>query len=72
MKWAQGIDKLGLSLYFLLCAFAVANIYSVDQASGTRQAVWLGVSVFVGIIIFAVNCYCLRHTISVIICKFAP
>ena len=53
MKWAQGIDKLGLSLYFLLCAFAVANIYSVDQASGTRQAVWLGVSVFVGIIIFA-------------------
>ena len=53
MKWAQGIDKLGLSLYFLLCIFAVANIYSVEQASGIRQAVWLGVSVFVGIIIFA-------------------
>lgn len=52
MKWAEGIDKLGLSLYFILCIFAVANIYSVDPASGTRQAVWLGVSVFVGIIIF--------------------
>ncbi len=53
MKWAQGIDKLGLSLYFLLCIFAVANIYSVEQDSGIRQAVWLSVSVFVGIIIFA-------------------
>lgn len=52
MKWAQGIDKLGLFLYFLLCGFAVANIYSVEPASGTRQAVWLGVSVFVGLIIF--------------------
>ena len=53
MKRAQGIDKLGLSLYFLLCTFAVANIYSVEPASGTRQAVWLGVSIFVGILIFA-------------------
>ncbi|MDP2452885.1 MULTISPECIES: rod shape-determining protein RodA [unclassified Kaistella] len=52
MKWAQGIDKLGLSLYLLLCIFAVANIYSVEPSSGTRQAVWLGVSIFVGIIIF--------------------
>lgn len=52
MKWAQGIDKLGLTLYFLLCTFAVANIYSVEPASGSRQAVWLAVSVFVGIIIF--------------------
>lgn len=52
MKWTQGIDKLGLSLYLLLCIFAVANIYSVEPSSGTRQAVWLGVSIFVGIIIF--------------------
>ena len=52
MKWAQGIDKLGLTLYFLLSAFAIANIYSVEPASGSRQAVWFGVSVFVGIIIF--------------------
>ncbi|SFI88683.1 rod shape determining protein RodA [Kaistella treverensis] len=52
MKWAQGIDKLGLTLYFLLCAFAIANIYSVEPASGIRQAIWFGVSVFVGIVIF--------------------
>lgn len=52
MKWAQGIDKIGLALYLMLCTFAVANIYSVEQASGERQAVWLAVSIFVGIIIF--------------------
>lgn len=52
MKWANGIDKLGLALYVLLCGFAIANIYSVEPASGTRQAVWFGVSIFVGIIIF--------------------
>lgn len=52
MKWAQGIDKIGILLYFLLCGFAVANIYSVDSSSGTRQGVWLGVSVLVGLIIF--------------------
>ena len=52
MKWAEGIDKLGLTLYFLLCAFAIANIYSVEPASGARQAVWFGVSLFVGVIIF--------------------
>ena len=55
MKWIEGVDKLGLSLYLLLCSFAVANIYSVEQASGTRQAVWLGVSIFVGIIIFSMR-----------------
>ena len=52
MKWTQGIDKLGLGLYFLLCIFAIANIYSVEPASGTRQAIWFGVSLFVGLIIF--------------------
>lgn len=52
MKWTEGLDKLGLGLYFVLCIFAIANIYSVEPASGTRQAVWFGVSVFVGLIIF--------------------
>ncbi|MDC8106176.1 MULTISPECIES: rod shape-determining protein RodA [Chryseobacterium] len=52
MKWTEGLDKLGLGLYFLLCIFAIANIYSVEPASGTRQAVWFGISVFVGLIIF--------------------
>lgn len=52
MKWTQGIDKLGISLYLLICSFAVANIYSVEPGSGSKQALWLGVSIFVGIIIF--------------------
>ena len=52
MKWAQGIDKFGLSLYLLICGFAVANIYSVEPNSGSKQAMWLGISVFVGIVIF--------------------
>ncbi|MEN2433910.1 rod shape-determining protein RodA [Weeksellaceae bacterium A-14] len=52
MKWTEGLDKLGIGLYLLLCLFAIANIYSVDPSSGTRQAVWFGVSLFVGLIIF--------------------
>ncbi|WP_392437284.1 rod shape-determining protein RodA [Cruoricaptor ignavus] len=52
MRWAQGLDKLGLGLYFVLCIFAILNIYSVDPGSGTRQAVWFGVSLFVGLLIF--------------------
>ncbi len=52
MKWAEGIDKLGLGLYFLLCIFAIANINSVDAELGKKQLVFFGLSVFVGIIIF--------------------
>ena len=52
MKWTEGIDKLGLGLYLLLCIFAIANIYSVDQKLGEKQLVFFGISVFVGIIIF--------------------
>jgi len=40
MKWTEGIDKLGLALYFLLCIFAIANIYSVDQKLGEKQLVF--------------------------------
>lgn len=46
------MDKLGLGLYFVLCIFAILNIYSVDPGSGTRQAVWFGVSLLVGLLIF--------------------
>lgn len=53
MKWAEGIDKLGLGLYFILCSFAVANVYSVDTTLGTKQMVFFGLSIFVGILIFA-------------------
>lgn len=52
MKWTEGIDKLGLGLYFILCVFAVANIYSVDEALGKKQLIFFGISLFVGLIIF--------------------
>lgn len=52
MKWTEGIDKLGLGLYLMLCIFAIANIYSVDEALGKKQLVFFGISLFVGLIIF--------------------
>ncbi|MGU3374368.1 rod shape-determining protein RodA [Chryseobacterium sp. M5A1_1a] len=52
MKWTEGIDKLGLGLYFLLCIFAIANIYSVDQKLGEKQLIFFCISVFIGLIIF--------------------
>ncbi|SHK10930.1 rod shape-determining protein RodA [Epilithonimonas mollis] len=52
MKWAEGIDKLGISLYVLLCVFAIINIYSVKAELGQKQLIFFGISCFVGIIIF--------------------
>lgn len=52
MKWTEGIDKLGLGLYLLLCTFAIANIYSVDEGLGKKQLLFFGISIFVGLIIF--------------------
>lgn len=52
MKWTEGIDKLGLGLYLLLCIFAIANIYSVDQKLGEKQLIFFCISLFVGLIIF--------------------
>lgn len=52
MKWTEGIDKLGLGLYFLLCIFAIANIYSVDEKLGEKQLMFFCISVFVGLVIF--------------------
>lgn len=52
MKWTEGIDKLGLGLYFLLCTFAIANIYSVNKDLGEKQLIFFGISLFVGLIIF--------------------
>ena len=52
MKWTEGIDKLGLGLYFLLCIFAVANIYSVDEGLGKKQLIFFCISLFVGLFIF--------------------
>ena len=52
MKWTEGIDKLGIGLYLLLCIFAIANIYSVDEGLGKKQLLFFGISIFVGLIIF--------------------
>jgi len=52
MKWTEGIDKLGIGLYILLCIFAIANIYSVDEGLGKKQLIFFGISLFVGLIIF--------------------
>lgn len=52
MKWAQGLDKTGIGLYILICLFAVANIYSVDEGLGKKQLVFFILSLFIGFIIF--------------------
>ena len=51
MKW-QGIDKLGLGLYVIICSFAIANIFSVDEDLGRKQLIFFGISLLLGGIIF--------------------
>lgn len=55
MKWVEGIDKLGLFLYFVISLFAVANIYSVDEGLGTKQFIFFCISLVVGLIIFSMR-----------------
>lgn len=52
MKWAQGLDKTGIGLYIVICLFAVANIYSVDEGLGKKQLIFFILSLFIGFIIF--------------------
>ncbi len=52
MKWAEGLDKLGIFLYFAISVFAVVNIYSVDKGLGEKQLIFFFISLFVGFIIF--------------------
>lgn len=52
MKWAPGLDKTGIGLYILICLFAVANIYSVDEGLGKKQLIFFILSLFIGFIIF--------------------
>lgn len=52
MKGAEGIDKLGIGLYLILCIFAILNIYSVDEGLGKKQFIFFLISLFVGLIIF--------------------
>lgn len=48
----EGIDKTGVGLYILIVIFGIANVYSVDTDSGIKQAIWFGISLVVGLIIF--------------------
>ena len=52
MKWAEGLDKLGIFLYLAISIFAVINIYSVDSGLGEKQLIFFFISLFVGLIIF--------------------
>lgn len=52
MRSFEGIDKLGIGIYLLLCSFAVANIYSVDETLGKKQLIFFGISILVGVFIF--------------------
>ncbi len=54
MKW-EGIDKLGIGLYLIICTFAIANIFSVDESLGKKQMIFFGISLFLGIIIFTMR-----------------
>ncbi len=55
MKWTQGLDRLGILLYLMICLFAVANIYSVDPALGKKQLIFLCIALALGIIIFVMR-----------------
>ena len=52
MKWAEGLDKLGIFFISHFYFFAVVNIYSVDSGLGEKQLIFFFISLFVGLIIF--------------------
>lgn len=55
MRWTEGIDKLGIFLYFAISLFAVANIYSVEESLGIKQFVFFCISLVVGFVIFTMR-----------------
>ena len=52
MRRTQGLDKIGIGLYILICLFAIANIYSVDEGLGKKQFIFFMVSLVIGFFIF--------------------
>jgi rod shape determining protein RodA len=62
----EGLDKIGLGLYFIIVIFGIFNIYSVDPASGSKQATWLGISCFIGLVIFALRSKFFENTAGII------
>lgn len=66
MKWTEGLDKTSIFLYLAISIFAVANIYSVDEGLGKKQFIFLGISIFVGIIIFMMRTKFFENFASII------
>lgn len=66
MKWTEGLDKTSIFLYLAISIFAVANIYSVDEGLGIKQLIFLGISVFVGLIIFMMRTKFFENFASII------
>lgn len=66
MKWAEGIDKLSIFIYLAISLFAVANIYSVDEALGKKQFVFFCISIVVGILIFSMRTKFFENFASII------
>ncbi|MCT6870046.1 MAG: rod shape-determining protein RodA [Apibacter sp.] len=54
-KIFRGIDWLMLFLYLFIALFGIANIYSVDSSSGTKQLIWLLISLTLGTSTFLVR-----------------
>jgi rod shape determining protein RodA len=54
-KVFRGLDGLMLFLYLLIALFGVINIYSVENAGGTKQFGWLIVSLAAGASTFLVR-----------------
>lgn len=54
-KIFRGIDWLMLFLYLFIALFVIANIYSVDSSSGTKQLIWLLISLTLGTSTFLVR-----------------
>lgn len=66
MKWTEGLDKTSIFLYLAISIFAVANIYSVDEGLGIKQLIFLGISIFVGLIIFMMRTKFFENFASII------
>lgn len=66
MKWAEGIDKLSIFIYLAISLFAVANIYSVDEALGKKQLIFFCISIVVGIVIFSMRTKFFENFASII------
>ncbi len=66
MKWAEGLDKIGIGLYFIICIFAILNIYSVSETLGKKQLIFFCLSIFVGIIIFFTRTKFFENTAGII------